>query len=182
MTITTTNRLIIRSFIPDDAKGLFDYLSHPRTPCFFDEKTNTLNDAENEVAKRSLDNSQYAIALKESNLLIGHLFADNADEPDPRTYCIGWHFNKKFEGQGFASEAVDALFDVLFTKKGARRLYAYVEDYNISSQKLCKRLGMREEGCFKEFVSFINKDGKEVFDNTLIYSILEKEWRSQNNK
>jgi len=41
-----------------------------------------------------------------------------------------------------------------------RRLYAWVEVYNLASQKLCERLHMRHEGCFKEFVAFENEDGK----------------------
>ena len=32
----------------------------------------------------------------------------------------------------------------------ARRIYAYVE----SSQRLCEKLGMRQKGLFKEFISF----------------------------
>ncbi|MEH9308335.1 GNAT family protein, partial [Klebsiella pneumoniae] len=60
--------------------------------------------------------------------------------------------------------------------KGARRLYAWVEDYNYSSQKLCERLLMRREGCFKEFVSFENEEGKARYDDTYIYALLHKEW------
>ncbi|WP_258231628.1 GNAT family N-acetyltransferase, partial [Klebsiella pneumoniae] len=78
--------------------------------------------------------------------------------------------------QGYASESVAALFDYLFKVKGARRLYAWVEDYNYSSQKLCERLLMRREGCFKEFVSFENEEGKARYDDTYIYALLHKEW------
>ena len=67
-------------------------------------------------------------------------------------------------------------FDYLFKVKGARRLYAWVEDYNYSSQKLCERLLMRREGCFKEFVSFENEEGKARYDDTYIYALLHKEW------
>ncbi|MGA1970035.1 GNAT family N-acetyltransferase, partial [Klebsiella pneumoniae] len=88
----------------------------------------------------------------------------------------GWHFNQRFEHQGYASESVAALFDYLFKVKGARRLYAWVEDYNYSSQKLCERLLMRREGCFKEFVSFENEEGKARYDDTYIYALLHKEW------
>ena len=92
------------------------------------------------------------------------------------TWSVGWHFNQRFEHQGYASESVAALFDYLFKVKGARRLYAWVEDYNYSSQKLCERLLMRREGCFKEFVSFENEEGKARYDDTYIYALLHKEW------
>ena len=62
-------------------------------------------------------------------------------------------------------------------QKSARRIYAYTEDYNIASQKLCEKLGMRREGIFMEFVSFINDaNGNPVYENTIQYAILRKEW------
>ena len=108
--------------------------------------------------------------------MIGLMFAAN-DEPD--TYGVGWHLNASHEGKGYASEAARAFIDILFTRKGARRIYAYVEDDNIRSQKLCERLGMRREGLFKEFISFVsNADGTPKYENTCLYALLEKEWES----
>ncbi|EOL9958201.1 hypothetical protein IML35_005659, partial [Escherichia coli] len=37
------------------------------------------------------------------------------------------------------------------------------------------------EGCFKEFVSFVNEDGYRRYDNTCIYAILKKEWGLSDN-
>lgn len=91
---------------------------------------------------------------------------------------IGRHFNQRYEKKGYATESVTALFDYLFNKKGARRLCAWVEDYNISSRKLCQRLNMRYEGCLKEFVSFVSEDGYRKYDDTCICAILKKEWGS----
>ncbi len=78
--------------------------------------------------------------------------------------------------QGFAIQSATALFQYLFNEKDARRLYAWVEDYNLASQKLCERLHMRREGCFKEFVSFERENGEKRYDNTYIYALLKKEW------
>ena len=176
MIVATTSRLFIRSFKDKDALPLLEYLSSPRVPCFQDEKLNSIAQAKEDVIKRASDASQFAVCLKESDRLIGHLFADNDEEPDHNTWSVGWHFNQSYERQGYASESVAALFDYLFKVKGARRLYAWVEDYNYSSQKLCERLLMRREGCFKEFVSFENEEGKARYDDTYIYALLHKEW------
>ena len=76
-------------------------------------------------------------------------------------------------------EAACLFFDYLFEVKKARRIYAYTEDDNIASQKLCERLGMRQEGLFKEFVTFINdENGNPVYENTYQYAILKKEWKN----
>lgn len=176
MSIISTSRLVIRPFEEKDAVALLEYLSLPQVPCFQDEKLNSMEEAEAEVIKRSKDSSQFAVCLKENDKLIGHLFADNEDEPDQSTWSVGWHFNAQYQGHGFATEAISALFHALFTQRHARRLYAYVEDYNIASQKLCERLHMRREGCFKEFVSFVSENGIKRYDNTYIYALLKKEW------
>ncbi|WP_313265299.1 hypothetical protein [Sphingobacterium sp.] len=50
------------------------------------------------------------------------------------------------------------------------------EDYNVRSQQLCKDLGMRQEGLFIEYISFIsNSDGTPRYENTLQFAILKKE-------
>lgn len=60
---------------------------------------------------------------------------------------------------------------------------AYVEDYNLSSQHLCKKLGMRKEGEFTEFVSFVNNsDGTPRYENTFQYAILKKEWNQRDRE
>ena len=69
------------------------------------------------------------------------------------------------------------FFNYLFNQKGARRIYAYTEDNNLPSQNLCKKLGMRQEGLFMEFVPFINDaDGNPIYENTMQWAILKKEW------
>ena len=66
---------------------------------------------------------------------------------------------------------------IFFNVKNIRRIYAYTEDYNLSSQRLCEKLGMRREGMFMEFVSFVNdEDGVPIYENTMQYAILKKEW------
>ena len=40
-----------------------------------------------------------------------------------------------------------------------------------------EKLGMRQEGLFKEFISFVkNPDGTPHYENTYQYAILKKEW------
>ncbi len=116
MTIITTQRLIIRHFKEEDAAALFDYLSSPRTPCFKDEKLHSLAEAEVDVAKRASDPTQFAVCLNETDTLIGHLLRTIATS-QTAIRSVGWHFNQRFEHQGYASESVAALFDYLFKVK-----------------------------------------------------------------
>ena len=62
------------------------------------------------------------------------------------TFSPCWMLNERFQGKGYAYEAARAYFDYLFNVRDIRRIYAYAEDYNLSSQRLCEKLGMRREG------------------------------------
>lgn len=168
-----TERLLLRPFAPRDAQDLFEYLHQPVASCFLSLALTDVNDARREVAQRGADGKSIAVCLRASGKLIGDLFA----EPEGDTFSVGWNFNPAWGGQGYAHEAASALFAHLFTQRAARRLYAYVEDTNTSSQRLCEKLGMRLEGVFKEFVTFKNDEsGAPVYENTLQYALLRREW------
>lgn len=98
-----TERLIVRRFEKNDAADLFDYFQEPRVNCFMSEKLSNMNEAIAEAEKKSWSKSQFAVCLKDAGTLIGNLFAHLECEND--TYGVGWNFNSKFEGKGFAREA-----------------------------------------------------------------------------
>jgi len=184
--IIETERLVLRPFLISDASDVFEYLREPAVNCFASMKLNSLEEAKEEMKKRVNETEYYfAIVLKESNKVIGEIDAfpergephDTASPLDTFSPC--WMLNGEYQGKGYAYEAAHAFFDYLFSEKGARRIYAYTEDYNLSSQHLCEKLGMRREGLFVEFVSFVNNpDGTPLYEDTVQYAILKKEWKS----
>lgn len=160
MEIYNTERLVVRRFREGDATALLDYMSNPRVNCFMEEKLSSMQEALVNVIKKGKDRSQFAVCRKEGD-----------------TYNVGWHFNSNFEGEGYATEAAKGLFEYLFLRKKARRIYCYVEVHNVRSQQLCKRLGMRQEGIFIEYICFVsNDDGTPRYENTLQFALLKKEW------
>jgi RimJ/RimL family protein N-acetyltransferase len=170
-----TERLVLRNFRKPDAAGLLAYLHEPVASCFLSLALKDMSEAEVEAEKRSKDDGHIAACLKESDRLIGDLFAVQEED----TFSIGWNFNPAFGGKGYAFEAATALIAHLFAAKAARRLYAYVEDNNKSSQRLCEKLDMRREGLFREFVSFKKDDkGVPIYENTMQYALLRKEWEA----
>lgn len=169
-----TERLLMRKFEAKDAEGLFAYLSRPRANCFLAERVCSLDEAVATVARKSNDDLQFAVCLKETDYIIGEVFAIK-EEPD--TYSVGWNFNAQYEGRGYASEGARAFLDFLFTSRGARRIYGYVDENNHRSQRLCERLDMCREGLFIEFVTFANNpDGTPIYENTFVYAVLKREW------
>lgn len=175
MSIIKTERLCLRPFMDKDAAALLTYLGNPRVNCFKSEQLSSVEDARRLIAEKQNEQYSLAITLKETDELIGDVFAIREDDD---TFNIGWHINQLFEDKGYACEAAKGFLSYLFDKEGARRIYGYVESDNIRSQNLCKRLGMRLEGCFKEFISFVdNPDGSPRYEDTCVYAILKKEWK-----
>ncbi len=181
-----TDRLILRPFAEGDAADAYEYLQAPTVHCFACMKVNSLEEARRAVLERAKDAEYYfAIVLKENGKVIGEIDA-MPETPAPEekdavldTFSPCWMLNPGYHGKGYAYEAARAFFDYLFYQKGARRIYAYTEDYNLPSQKLCERLGMRREGLFREFVTFVkDAEGNPIYENTYQYAILKKEWTS----
>ena len=186
--IIETERLILRPFLETDAADVYEYLKEPAVNCFACMKLHSLDEAKEEMKKRIGETEYYfAITLKQTGKVIGEIDAypetgePHADENTVRdTFSPCWMLHANYQGKGYAFEAAHAFFDYLFHQKGARRIYAYTEDYNLSSQHLCEKLGMRREGVFLEFVSFVtNPDGTPKYENTVQYAILHKEWDCQ---
>ena len=141
-----TERLILRPFHTDDAADVLEYLSAPAVNCFAYMKLDSMEEARKAIKKRNSDEFYLAIVLKESGKVIGELFGHpegtgpEVDMMDTFSPC--WMLNQAYQGKGYAYEAARAYFDYLFNQRGIRRIYAYTEDYNLSSQRLCERLGM----------------------------------------
>ena len=178
-----TARLLLRPFDARDGEDLFAYRKEPLVNCFACMKCSSLDEARAEAIRCSREPEYcFAIVLKETGTVIGEIEAhpESAapeDDAPKDTFSPCWMLHKDYHGKGYAFEAACAFFDYLFCQKGARRIYAYTEDYNLPCQQLCEKLGMRREGLFVEFVSFVNdENGQPIYENTLQYAILKKEW------
>ena len=181
-----SERLILRPFTEGDADDMYEYLKEPMVNCFACMKVSSREQARAAVRERAEKGELcLAITLKEGGKVIGEIEAyRESSQPDMLehrvmdTFSPCWMLHKDYQGKGYAYEAARAFFEDLFRNKGARRIYAYTEEDNVASQRLCEKLGMRREGMFVEFVSFVNEaDGTPHYENTYQYAILKKEWR-----
>ena len=182
MTIET-QRLLLRPFRTGDAEDVLEYLRDPASDCFADMRLCSLEEARSDMENRAEDGEYYlAIERKEDGKVIGEIFAfPESPLPDPDgvkyTYSPCWMLRPDCFGKGYAYEAAHAFVDYLFREKGARRVYAQTADFNTASRRLCEKLGMRLEGLFPEYVSFVKgADGEPVYEDTVQYAILRKEW------
>ena len=104
-----------------------------------DETLSFLKDVEAEWQKDSPD--FYEFALLYGNRHIGSVsvyFENGVGE-------LGWIVNRKYWGNGFATEAAKILVEY-FSKRGHRRFIAHCDTENTASFKVMEKLGMTRTG------------------------------------
>ena len=73
-------------------------------------------------------------------------------------------------GKGYASEAARAAIEFAFAELGAHRVRASLDALNVSSAKVCERLGMRLEATLRESHHQLG-----AWRDELVYAILADE-------
>ena len=84
---------------------------------------------------------------------------------------IGYRFNPKFQGKGFATEAVAAMVKCLFDTVKAHKVVAYCDPENAASYRIMEKLSMQQEGHLRQHY----KVGDQWRD-CLVYGIIEDEF------
>jgi RimJ/RimL family protein N-acetyltransferase len=170
-----TERLIIRGFRPDDWEDLYEYLSQPETVKFEPYEPFLPGQAKQEAQYRSTGKNFYAVCLKESGKVIGNIHLAKRDFD---AWEIGFVFNSKFRGKGYAAEAAKALIDKTFAECGAHRVFADCNPENERSWKLLERLRFRREGHLLKNIHFKrDAENNPLWQDTYMYGILNTEWR-----
>ena len=88
-----------------------------------------------------------------------------------KVWTIGFWLHSKEQGKGYMTEAVAAILELGFETLGASRIEAYHALWNVKSEKVLKRVGMK----FIEHIpqGFMKK-GEWVEENKL--AITKEEW------
>jgi RimJ/RimL family protein N-acetyltransferase len=118
---------------------------------------------------------QLAVVLKANGELIGNCgirkdFA-SAHEAD-----MGYVLSPDQWGRGYATEAARAILRFGFTGLGVHRVWSCCVPENTASAHMLEKIGMRQEGHLRDKEFF-----KERWLDSLLFAILEDEWREQNS-
>ena len=113
---------------------------------------------------------QIGLELRESGILIGDC-AFCIGNDDPRQAEIGFTLASRFQGQGYATEAITALLRHLFEDRGLHRIHATCDVENLASARLLRRVGMRCEAHFVENAWFKGHWSSEYW-----FAMLRSEW------
>lgn len=106
-----TERLLIRNFKQEDWMDLKEYLSESEVVRYSPYTIHTEEMAKKEVLNRLHNDELLAVVLKENNKVIGELIYENG-EFDAKE--IGFFFNPKYQGKGYAREASSTIMNLAF--------------------------------------------------------------------
>lgn len=110
-----------------------------------------------------------AVTLAETGKLIGAvgLVLDPRFESAELGYWIG----RPYWGRGYATEAARAPVHYGFTTLGLNRIQARHMSRNPASGRVMEKLGMKYEGCLRQYVK-----KWDVFEDMKMYSVLKSEY------
>ena len=175
-----TERLILREFKGNDWPDLLAYQADPRYLRYY-EWTERTPIAVQEFVQMFLDQQQerprtkfqLAVTQKSNHQLIGtcgiRMESAGAHEGD-----IGYELSPKHWGQGYATEAARAIVRFGFTELRLHRIWSWCIADNVRSARVLEKLGMQLEGRLRDKEYF-----KGRWWDTLLYAILDHEWRQQ---
>jgi RimJ/RimL family protein N-acetyltransferase len=111
-----------------------------------------------------------AAVERSSGVMVGDMALHWVSERD-RTAEIGFVFDPRHQGKGFATEAARALVDWTFATAGFHRVIGRAEARNAASARVLEKLGMRLEAHFVE-----NEWVKGEWQSEVVYAVLDREW------
>ncbi|MDZ8087664.1 MAG: GNAT family N-acetyltransferase [Nostoc sp. DedQUE12b] len=174
-----THRLLMRDLIEADWQAVFTYQSDPlylrysywtqRTQKDVCEFLQMFIEQQKEQPRTKF---QLAIVLKEENRLIGNC-GIRVNDPEMREANIGYELNTQYWGQGYATEAAQAILKFGFEELRMHRIWSWCVSENVASVRVLEKIGMRREGHLREKELIKGK----WYDNFL-YALLEHEWKA----
>ncbi|MDE3071386.1 MAG: GNAT family N-acetyltransferase [Pseudomonadota bacterium] len=172
-----TARLRLDALRPQDAEALFGYRANPGVARFQGWRPTSIAQAADFIARQagaSLARPggwfQRAIRLREDGRLIGDLGIRLPGDAEGSVE-VGISIAPAFQAQGYASEALRAVFERVFAGLGRHRIHASVDPRNLASMALLRSLGMRQEAHFRESLWL---RGEWVDD--AVFAMLAREW------
>ncbi|CAH0259130.1 Spermidine N(1)-acetyltransferase [Microbacterium oxydans] len=175
-----TERLLLRPIVIDDAAAMHAYKSDADVVRYVPYAPLELAEVERRIAT-TWSNTRFAqhgdavcLAVEEraTGELIGDVVLFWRSEVD-RAGEVGYIFDPRSAGRGFATEAVGALLALGFDGLGLHRISARIDERNTASARVVERLGFRQEARLVDSEWF-----KDEWSTLLIFGLLDDEWRA----
>lgn len=183
MVAIQSKRILLREFRENDWEKVHSYASDPEVVRYMDWGPNTKEETKAFIS-RSISSQKeeprrkytLAITLKGENKPIGSCDICVASSENKEGW-IGYCLNRQSWNKGYATETAEALLKFGFQQLDLHRIFATVDPDNIASIHVLEKAGMKHEGHLRE-----HKWSKGRWRDSLLYSILENEWKETHNE
>jgi RimJ/RimL family protein N-acetyltransferase len=174
-----TKRLLLRELVADDLEAMLAYRADPRYGEYY-APDDVLPDRTHDLLQMFLARQkeeprtkfQLAVILKSDNHLIGNC-GIRMKSTDAIDGDIGYELSPDHWGQGYTTEAAQAIVKFGFSELNLHRIWSWCIADNHWSVRVLEKLGMRQEGRLRE-----NEYFKGRWWDTLVFAILDYEWRA----
>lgn len=175
--VLETPRLILRKVKKKDTRDLFEYCNDPVSSRYSDWQPHEDVTVTKQFIKGLLsavghgEYFMWCIELKENGKVIGSVSLTDID----RHYKIaelGYGIQKAYWGNGYATEAAEALLEYLFCTVGVQRVFVRIVTENLSSVRLAVRLNMECDGLLRKGVC-IDGNSHDVY----VYAITDEDYK-----
>ena len=171
-----TNRLLLRPYQKRDAIEMFEYLQEPESYRYLEGPGTLLTQQQvEEIVSGHIaadTDNKYVWAMTLPNELVGAITIKFQKEH--RIAEIGYHVSKSVWGQGYASEAGEAIVDRAFEAyPQLQRIQAGIHPENLGSIRVAERIGMEHEGTLRRYAYI-----RGIAVDEAIYAVLRDTWRS----
>lgn len=177
MVTLTTARLLLRNFRPSDWEALHAIIAQYEASglAVYDQPWPTSPEKIKEITAWFADGDSYlAVCLPEDNRCIGFVALNPVNEVG-QEFNLGYVFDFRHHGQGYATEACRAALDYAFDQLHAQRIVTGTAAANQASCRLLARLGFQKiaEGT----ASFRNApDGTPIAFLGYTFALTREQW------
>lgn len=149
----TTDRLLLRDFLSSDVAGVHAYAADAQVCRYMDWGPNTLEQTRGFIedtmaAASGFERESFTWAVTAGGEVLGACSVTVASA-EHRRGEMGFVLARRFWGQGYASEAADAVLGFAREELGLQRVEATCRPANIASQRVLRRIGMQQEALLR---------------------------------
>ena len=173
----STERLILRGFVPEDFEAYRAYRSLPdiyrylySAPPSPEEMKERFDAGLNPRLIENGDFLRCAVVRREDSVLVGQVSLQLANKAALQAE-VGYIFNPAYAGKGYATEAAEAIITLGFEKFGFHRIFARLDAKNAGSVGVVERLGLRREAHLIQSDRF-----NGIWGDEYVYAVLRQEW------
>ena len=181
--LASTDRLILRRFVPEDFAAYSAYRSLPeiyrflyRDPPSPEVMRERFDIRLNSPFSEDGDTLLCAVIRREDGALVGDVSLTFANKAALQAE-LGYTFNPAYARKGYATEAAEAMITLGFKKFCFHRIFARLDAKNVGSVGVVERLGLRREALLIE-----NDRFNGVWGDEFIYAVLSREWAARASK